>query len=123
MKNNYTYKEFMDKCLSIYNKLQIDKIKKIQNIPKNEIIEKEENQEKNNIIKGNKLSLIDRTEYNILNLYNGQFGLLSKYNEAGIILVIFTACWLYQSETTLPLSIWELPIQDNDLNVYRVPSG
>jgi AraC-like DNA-binding protein len=28
MKNNYTYKEFMDKCILIYNKLQIDKIAK-----------------------------------------------------------------------------------------------
>jgi hypothetical protein len=73
MKNNYTYKEFIDKCLLIYNKLQIDKIKKIKNISENDVINTEldnhkivnnDIQEKNIIVKGNKLSTTDRTEYN-----------------------------------------------------------
>ena len=85
MKNNYTYKEFMDKCLLIYNKLQIDKIKKIKNIPQNDIInpeviqKEEECQEKNSIVKGNKLSLIDRTEYNRIKKQEQRKALKERY--------------------------------------------
>jgi hypothetical protein len=80
MKNNYIYKEFMDKCLLIYNKLQIDKIKKI---PENEIIINdevtEENQEKNNIVKGNKLSTTDRKEYNRIKKQEQRKALKERY--------------------------------------------
>ena len=84
MKNNYSYKEFMDKCILIYNKLQIDKIKKIKNISQNdiinpEVIEKEEIQEKNSIVKGNKLSLIDRTEYNRIKKQEQRKALKERY--------------------------------------------
>jgi hypothetical protein len=80
MKNNYIYKEFMDKCLLIYNKLQIDKIKKN---PENEIIINdevtEENQEKNNIVKGNKLSTTDRKEYNRIKKQEQRKALKERY--------------------------------------------
>ena len=86
MKNNYSYKEFMDKCLSIYNKLQIDKIKAIKNIPQNDLIlnneviqKEEENQEKNIIVKGNKLSLTDRTEYNRIKKQEQRKALKERY--------------------------------------------
>jgi hypothetical protein len=90
MKNNYTYKEFMDKCLLIYNKLYIDKIKKFKNILENDVITTEidneiqeidnhEIQEKNNIVKGNKLSKTDRTEYNRIKKQKQRQALKDRY--------------------------------------------
>jgi hypothetical protein len=91
MKNNYTYKEFIDKCLLIYNKLYIDKIKKFKNIIENDVITSEiendeiqeihnhEIQEKNNIVKGNKLSTSDRTEYNRIKKKEQRQALKDRY--------------------------------------------
>ena len=66
MKSNYTYKKFIDKCVSIYNKIKIDKekliiedsliqnvIMDIQNVIE---IPEEKIKEKKTIVKGNKLT-------------------------------------------------------------------
>jgi hypothetical protein len=64
MKSNYTYKRFIDKCVSIYNKIKLDKEKLtiedslIQNVVveiQNVVIE-EKIKEKKTIVKGNKLT-------------------------------------------------------------------
>jgi len=64
MKNSYTYKEFMDKCMLIYNHNKLENIIIENQVIHNEVIENTVVQEKRNIVKGNKLSSEQQKERN-----------------------------------------------------------
>ena len=71
MKNNYTYKEFMDKCSLIYE----HSIKGNNIIIENIVIETRD------IVKGNKVSSEERKEQNRINKQSQRDRLIAKYGD------------------------------------------
>ena len=84
MKNNYTYKDFMDKCIMIYNHNKIENVV-IENqliedeIVENKVIENQVVQEKRTIVKTNKLSSDQIKEKNRIKKQRQRERLIDKY--------------------------------------------
>jgi hypothetical protein len=85
MKNNYTYKEFMDKCMMIYNHNKIENVIIGNQVIENKVVEiqyiENEVKETRNIVKGNKLSGEDRKEKNRLYKQRQRERLIAKYGD------------------------------------------
>ena len=84
MKNNYTYKEFMDKCMMIYKHNKIENVvienQVIENeIVENIVIENQVVQEKRTIVKTNKLSSDQIKERNRIKKQRQRERLIAKY--------------------------------------------
>jgi hypothetical protein len=89
MKNNYTYKDFMDKCMMIYNHNKIENVVIENQVMENVIIENQvienvviENQvvqEKRTIVKTNKLSSDQMKERNRIKKQRQRERLIAKY--------------------------------------------
>jgi len=81
MKNNYTYKEFIDKCMLIYNHNKIENVVIENQVIEDEIVENEVVQEIRHIVKGNKLSSEERKEKNRLYKKRQRERLVAKYGD------------------------------------------
>jgi hypothetical protein len=85
MKKNYNYKRFIDKCVSIYNKLKKDKESIITKEPVNEVFDIKDElteppvKQKRNIVKGNKLTPEEIKENARLRKQKSRDALKSKY--------------------------------------------